>query len=164
MFNSLTSKADSTSSRHHNSSWGSISAHSPSINTVDKVRNNSSGKPDDFICENSDGVDNISVNSADGEDSDSLIQTKDRLVPLTGSYQSAKREQSQKLDDLLDDLRFNRDSSNGSNMNTPDEISKEKKGLRKFLVRQLTKTKLISEDKAPDLSDSQKDKLNCPPL
>ena len=130
---------------------------------IDKSRKEALGKAFERfnISDNKNDFDNNSdtdEKSIHGMNDSKLLNSFAQFEP-TG--QVAYREQTVRLHDLVDDLRSNRDSSReprrediNLNIEADDETIPQKKGLRKYLTRQLTKKIVSSRDKQSIATES----------
>ena len=90
------------------------------------------------------------VDFFDDEDKSTAQTNLNSFAQFSPTGQVAYHEQTVRLHDLVDNLRSNRDVSD---KNAGDEFSPEKKGLRKYLTRPLTKKKFTSKDKQTIVSE-----------
>jgi len=90
------------------------------------------------------------VDFFDDEDKSTAQTNLNSFAQFSPTGQVAYHEQTVRLHDLVDNLRSSRDVSN---KDAGDEFSPEKKGLRKYLTRPLTKKKFTSKDKQTIVSE-----------
>jgi hypothetical protein len=145
---------------NQNASWGSVQSPTKSVGGSDKLRQKVLGK----ISEKRIGLGNKKKNLGDysGRDEDrsanlmhdsTLLNSFAQFEP-TG--QVAYREQTVRLHDLVDGRRPSKHviSSNVEEKEESDETIPGKKGLRKYITKQLTKKKNINRDKQMMASES----------
>jgi len=148
---------------NNNLNWDS--ALSPkAIAGIDKSQNKSSGRMFNESFNLGDNKNDLS-DYIDDEDEKSFQETNgskllNSFAQFEPTGQVAYREQTVRLHDLVDDIRSNKDSNRevkrediSSNADANDDTISQKKGLRKYLPRQLTK-KIISRDKQSVAAES----------
>ena len=127
--------APETQNANQNATWN----FSNDANGIEKVRQKK-------IKEKRNGL----VDFFDDEDKSTAQTNLNSFAQFSPTGQVAYHEQTVRLHDLVDNLRSNRDVSD---KNAGDEFSPEKKGLRKYLTRPLTKKKFSSKDKQTIVSE-----------
>jgi len=145
-----------------NASWDSAYSPTKGVAGVDKLRHKGLGKISEKRIDLGNKKKNLSDYSGGDEDRSTTeindIKPQNTFAQFEPTGQVAYREQTVRLHDLVDDLRLNRESNRdsiSSNKEAIDETMPGKKGLRKYLARQLTTTKkVISREKQSIASES----------
>jgi len=145
---------------NQNASWGSVQSPAKSVGSADKLRHKALGK----ISEKRFGLGNKKKNLGDysggDEDRSANLMHDSTLLNSFAQFeptgQVAYREQTVRLHDLVDGRRPIKDaiSSNVEAKEENDETIPGKKGLRKYITKQLTKKKNINRDKQSMASES----------
>jgi len=156
-------KSPNVSPGNQNHNWDS--ALSPrGVAGIDKPSKKTLRKTFDESFNLSD-INNDSGDNSDVEEKTSQGMKNSKLMNSFAQFeptgQVAYMEQTVLLNDLVDDLRSNRDLNNesrrediSSNTEANDESMPQKKGLRKYLTRQLTKKIVGSRDKQSIAAES----------
>jgi len=148
-------KSPPISPENQNASWDSACLPAKGVAGVDKLPHKALGKISEKKIDLGEKKNNLSEHS--GGDKDKFTsKMNNSFAQFEPTGQVAYREQTVRLHDLVDDLRSNRDSI-GSNIEAIDQTTPEKKGLRKYLTRPLTKKKGISRDKQSIASEPTND-------
>ena len=142
---------------NQNASWGSVQSPAKSVGGADKLRHKALGK----ISEKRFGLGNKKKNLGDysggDEDRSANLMHDSTLLNSFAQFeptgQVAYREQTVRLHDLVDGRRPIKDAIS-SNVEENDETIPGKKGLRKYITKQLTKKKNINRDKQSMASES----------
>lgn len=107
-----------------------------------------------------DSIDGATAEGGLSTELNESVSRKSNFAQFDPSGKVAFREQTHGLHDLLDDLRLNRDSNSSNKEEPSEENLKEKKGLRKYLSRQLTKKILVNKDKPTNTPEPPNEKNN----